>query len=152
MTYLFLKWIHVLAAVVALGTNLTYTIWLLRANHNPESLLFTLRTIKLLDDRVANPAYVVSLITGVGMVFVSGMSFTTPWLLLSLILYVLVVLIGLFGYTPTLARQIRAAENGVGYAAAYTAVARRATILGGIIVGLVIIIVLLMVMKPPLWG
>ncbi len=84
--YLALKWIHVLRAIVALRANITYIIWLTRVNKSPESLIFTLRTIKILDDRIANPAYVLSLLTGLGMVFVSGWSLTTPWLLLSSVL------------------------------------------------------------------
>ena len=110
--YLTLKWIHILAAVVALGTNLTYSIWLTKAHKSPDSLLFTLRNIKILDDRLATPAYVLSLISGVGMVLVSGMSIMTPWLLLSLILYTAVVILGLGGYTPTLNRQIAVVEQG----------------------------------------
>ncbi len=44
------------------------------------------------------------------MVFVSGIPLTTLWIALTLVLYVVVVAIGLFGYTPTLRRQIELAE------------------------------------------
>ena len=64
--YLTLKWIHVLAAVVALGTNLTYSIWLTQIHKSPDSLLFTLRTIKILDGRIANPAYLILLACSAG--------------------------------------------------------------------------------------
>src|SRR3989304_370722 len=57
MPYLLLKWLHVLAAIVAVGSNVTYGIWIARASRSPEALPFTLRGIKLIDDRVANPAY-----------------------------------------------------------------------------------------------
>ncbi|RPI52111.1 MAG: DUF2269 family protein, partial [Chloroflexi bacterium] len=53
------------------------------------------RTVKLLDDRMANPAYILSLITGLAMVFMGEWPLTTPWILLSLVLYVLLVLVGL---------------------------------------------------------
>jgi uncharacterized membrane protein len=106
-----LKWLHVLSAIVAVGANVSYGIWIARASRNPDVLPFTLRSIKLIDDRVANPAYGALLITGLLMVFVVPFSLTTPWLLSALILYVLVVLVGLFGYTPTLRRQIRVLDS-----------------------------------------
>ena len=46
MLYLLLKWVHVLAAVAAVGANLTYGIWLNRASREPPALPFTLRGIK----------------------------------------------------------------------------------------------------------
>lgn len=152
MLYLFLKWIHVLAAIIALGTNITYSVWLARVNRAPESLLFTLRTVKLLDDRIANPAYGVSLITGLAMVLISGMSLTTPWILLSLVLYVLVVFIAFLGYTPTLRHQIELAESVGPESEQYAAMTKRAARLGLILGVLVMAIVYLMVMKPVLWG
>ena len=150
--YLTLKWIHILAAVVALGTNLTYSIWLFNAHKSPDSLLFTLRNIKILDGRMANPAYVLSLISGLGMVFVSGISIMTPWLFLSLILYTAVVILGLGGYSLTLNRQIAVVEQGGALSADYAALARRGQLLGIILGVLVVAIIYLMVTKPPLWG
>jgi uncharacterized membrane protein len=150
--YQALKWIHVLTAIVALGANITYIIWLTQANKSPDSLLFTLRTIKILDDRIANPAYVLSLLTGLGMVFVSGWSLTASWLLLSSVLYTLVVIIGLGGYSRTLNQQILVVESGGAFSVDYAALSRRGQVLGLIIIALVVIIVYLMVVKPPLWG
>ena len=69
MLYLILKWFHILAAIVALGANLTYPLWLVLAQKKPESLVFTLRTVKSMDDWMANPAYVLSFFTGAGMMF-----------------------------------------------------------------------------------
>ena len=152
MTYLTLKWIHVLAAVIALGTNFTYSIWLTRTVNNPDSLLFTLKTIKFMDGKIANPAYVISLLTGLGMVYVANWPLTTPWLLTSIVLYVLVVILGLFGYSPTLKQQIKIAEGGGLFTDAYTAVARRGIMLGIVLGILVVTIIFLMVFKPPLWG
>ncbi len=148
MLFLLLKWVHVLSAIVAVGSNVTYGIWLARASRSPDVLPFTLRTIKLLDDRVANPAYGLLLITGLSMAFVLPLPLTTPWLLAALILYVCVVLLGLFGYTPTLRRQIQALD-GAGFASpSYQALARRGTMLGIALAVLVVVIVFLMVVKP----
>lgn len=152
MLYLIIKWIHVLAAIIALGTNATYGVWLTRANRSPGSLLFTLRTVKLLDDRIANPAYGLSLITGLVMVFIGGWSLATPWISLSIVLYGLVVLIAIFGYTPTLRRQIQLVEDMGADSSEYKAMAQRGKLLGAILGVLVITIVYLMVTKPALWG
>ncbi|MGH2483388.1 MAG: hypothetical protein ACRDE9_02895 [Candidatus Limnocylindria bacterium] len=42
---------------------------------------FVIQTIRLLDSRIANPAYVVVLLTGIGMVLTGAYSFTTGWIL-----------------------------------------------------------------------
>ena len=152
MLYVLLKWLHVLAAIVAVGANLTYGIWIARASRNPEALSFTLRGIKLIDDRVANPAYGLLLVTGLPMVFVVRLPLTTPWLLTGLVLYILVALVGLLGYTPTLRRQIRFLESEGFQSPHYQALARRGTMHGTILAFLVIVIVYLMVVKPGLWG
>lgn len=151
MLYLVLKWLHVLLAITAVGTNITYGLWLTRAYRDPQSLPFTLRGIKFLDDRVANPAYALLLLTGLAMVFFGGLSLTTPWILTALVLYSAVLLLGLFGYTPTLRRQIELVETLGPQSAEYAGVARRGTTLGIIIALLVVAIVFLMVTKPSLW-
>jgi uncharacterized membrane protein len=150
--YLFLKWLHVLAAIVAVGSNITYGIWIRRASHDPEALPFTLRGIKLIDDRLANPAYGLLIVTGLLMVFFVRLPLTTPWLLTALVFYVLVVLVGLLGYTPTLRRQIQLLEGEGSQSPHYQALARRGTMLGMVNAVLVIVIIFLMVVKPGLWG
>jgi len=152
MPYLLLKWLHVLAAIVAVGSNVTYGIWIARASRDPEALPFTLRGVKLIDDRVANPAYGLLLATGLLMVFVVRLPLTTPWLLTALVLYVIVVLVGLWGYTPTLRHQIRMLDSEGFHSPTYQALARRGTILGLVLAVLVIVIVFLMVVKPGLWA
>jgi uncharacterized membrane protein len=152
MLYLLLKWLHVLAAIVAVGANVTYGIWIARASHHPDALPFTLRGIKLIDDRLANPAYGLLLVTGLLMVFTIGLPLTTPWLLTALVLFVLVGLIAGVGYTPTLRRQIELLDSEGAHSSTYQAVARRGTRLGVILAILVIVIVYLMVVKPALWG
>ncbi|HUK55982.1 MAG TPA: DUF2269 family protein [Nitrospiria bacterium] len=152
MAYLLIKWLHVFSAIVAVGANVTYGIWLARAGRNPEALPFTLRGIKLIDDRIANPAYGLLLVTGLAMAFVGGLSLTTPWLLTALVLYVLVALIGLLGYTPTLRRQIEALDREGHESSDYQALARRGGRIGMLLAVLVTVIIFLMVVKPGLWA
>src|SRR5438876_6179354 len=105
--YLILEWLHVLLAIVAVGANATYGVWLARASRDPQVLPFTLRGVKMLDDRVANPAYGLLLVTGLAMAGIGRLSLTTLWILVALVLWVVLVLIGVLGYTPTLREQIR---------------------------------------------
>ena len=150
--YLIVKWIHVLLAVTALGTNITYGLWFTRAAREPEHLAVTLRGIKLLDDRLANPAYGLLLITGGVMVGLGKIPWTTPWLLTSLILYVIAVALAAASYTPTLRRQIAALAAGGANSAEYQQLAARGTRIGILISILIVVIVFMMVTKPTLWG
>ena len=63
-----LKLIHVLAAITAVGANLTYTYWMRYAGQDRDRLIWTMKGIRRLDNFIATPAYVVLLITGVLMV------------------------------------------------------------------------------------
>jgi uncharacterized membrane protein len=152
MLFLWIKWIHVLSAIAAVGANITYGIWIGRASNDPKVLPFVLRNIKLIDDRLANPSYGLLPLTGLTMAFIAPIRLTTPWLLTGLILYVGMGLIAALGYTPTLKRQIQTLEKEGFDSPAYQAIAKRGTQLGILLAVIVVIIVFLMVVKPPLWG
>ena len=150
--YLLLKWFHVLMAITAFGANITYGLWLARADREPQHLAFALRGVKALDDRVANPAYGILLLTGIAMVYLGRIPWTTPWLLASLILYVILVVIAAAGYTPTLRRQIVSLDAGGPKSPEYQALAARGMRLGILLAVIVAVIVFMMVTKPTLWG
>jgi uncharacterized membrane protein len=121
-----LKIVHILAAVVALGSNVTYAFWLRWAGRDRDRLGFALDGIGRLDRTFANPAYILLLLTGVGMV--------------------------LTVYAPTLRRQREEAARDPS-SPAYAAVERRSTLLGVATIAIVVVIVILMVAKPdPLRG
>lgn len=152
MEYLILKWVHVLLAITALGANITYGIWLGRAARDPQHLAFALRGVKILDDRIANPAYGLLLISGVALTIMSGIPFSTPWITAAVVLYVAVLLLTIFGYTPMLRRQVELAEQGATSTPEYGTTSRSATMLGIVMAILVVLITYLMVVKPPLWA
>src|SRR5215472_3062716 len=107
--YLILKWLHVLMAITAVGANITYGVWFALAGREPQLVAFALRGVRLLDNRIANPAYGLLLITGFAMVGAGHIPmFSTPWLLTGLILYVILVVIAAALYTPTLRRGAQA--------------------------------------------
>ena len=152
MLFEILKWFHIVLAIVAVGANATYAVWIQRGTIDKVALPFTLRGIKLIDDRIANPSYLFILLTGLGMVLLADFPLTIPWILLSLILWLLMLLIGFFGYTPTLRKQIEEAEKGGADSDEYKAVAWRGTVLGIVLGVVVLFIIYLMVFKPALWG
>ena len=144
--YLLLKFIHILGAITAVGANITYGVWNARAARDTSHTAFALKGIKFLDDRVANPAYGVVLITGLAMVFVGGLGLKL-WIVLALILFALVVVLAVV-YSISLRNQVRLAESGDITSSEYLALDRRATTFGiGTGVGVALILVM-MVFKP----
>lgn len=148
--YEVIKFFHVLLAIVAVGFNATYGIWLARAAKEPEHEAFTLRGVKLLDDRFANPAYALLLVTGLLMVWVGDLDLTQFWLLAALVLYAVAVGLGLLVYTPTLRQQIAALGSSGAASAEFQTLSKRGTTVGIVLAIDVIVIVFLMVTKPTL--
>jgi uncharacterized membrane protein len=146
--YLLLKYVHVLLAIVAVGFNASYGIWLARAAREPAHLGHVLRGIKILDDRFANPAYALLLVSGLIMTFVAGIPLTTRWILSALVLYAVLLVVGFGVYTPTLRRQIALLESAGPTSAEYLSVASRGRIVGIFLAVVVVVIVFLMVVKP----
>jgi uncharacterized membrane protein len=144
---LLLKVIHVLAAITAVGANLTYTYWMRYAGQDRDRLVWTMNGIRRLDNFIATPAYVVLLITGVLMVVGGVFSFQTGWIIAAIALYVVVVLMGIVFYSPALKRQIAEAEADP-TSTAYAEAARRTNMFGMITTAVVLVIVVLMVAKP----
>ena len=152
MLFSILKWLHILFAIVAVGANVTYAAWLGYAARHPESLSYTLRGIQFIDDRVANRAYGALLGTGLLMLWVGRIPLTVPWLLTALILYLALLLGGIFVYAPAFRRQIALAESAGVTDAGYRQAAASATRIGLVVTLLAVAITFLMVVKPTLWG
>jgi uncharacterized membrane protein len=146
--YLTLKLLHVLLAITALGANLTYGVWIARSKMHPEFATFALRGVKFIDDRIANPSYLLMLPTGAAMVWVAGYSFGTRWIAWAMALWALAVLAAYLGYTPSLAGQIRAIEEDGPSSPRADAFAARANVFTVILAVLIIAILILMVFKP----
>jgi uncharacterized membrane protein len=144
-----LKVIHVLSAIVAVGANLTYAFWLRRAGLDRDRLVFAIGGIRGLDRRVANPAYILLLLTGLGMVATGVFSFGALWLDVALLLYIGVAVLGIAVFAPAVRRQLDEAQADP-TSAAYAAAARRTTVLGWLTTGVAVVIVILMVSKPTL--
>lgn len=150
--YTILRFIHVLLAIVAVGTNATYGVWMALGAREPQSLRTILRGIRVLDSRIANPAYGLLLVTGLAMLYAGNLRVTTPWILSAIVLYVVASALGLRGYSAALRTQIKALDSEGPQSATYRRAADRGRTVGLVFIMLVLIIVLFMVTKPALWG
>ncbi len=149
--FVIVKFFHVLLAIIAVGFNATYGIWLARVAREPvPTQSFVLHGIKRLDDWFANPAYVLLAVTGVTMVFVGELRFTTFWIAGGIVLWAIAVALGFFVYTPMLRNQIGALEKTGPESEDYKRYAGNARFIGILLAVIVVVIVFLMVTKPTL--
>jgi uncharacterized membrane protein len=137
----------VLAAIVAVGTNVTYFVWLSRVRKHAEQAPYVLPGIQALDRWLANPAYVVLPITGIFMVLDADLGFSTFWIATAIGLFVALAVIAGALFSPSLRRQVELAAVGV-ESSAYDQAARRTVVTGVITLVPVALILYLMVLKP----
>jgi uncharacterized membrane protein len=148
--YLVLKFIHVAAAITAVGSNITYGVWNVRAQSDPAQLGFALKGIKFIDDRIANPAYGVLLVTGLVMVFVNRWPITSLWIILALVFFAALAGLAFRVYSPLLRNQIKLVDAGDTTSPEFERLSRRAAVVGPILGFLAILILVMMVFKPTL--
>ena len=144
--YTLLKFVHVLLAITAVGSNITYGVWNALAAREPAHAPFALKGIAFIDRRVANPAYGLLLITGLALVAIGGLR--QGWILAALILFALLIVVAIGFYSRVIRQQIKVLDSeGLG-SAAYKRLDGQATLYGIISLVIVLLIVFLMVVKP----
>jgi uncharacterized membrane protein len=154
--------LHVLGAILGLGTNLTYGLIAATGERaGGAGRTYGLRLIQQLDRRLANPAYVAQLVTGLILVWLLELDILdASWLLVALALYLGVAVVGVTVYAPVVRRQVAlaerleaggAGESDQGVSTEYAQVAQRSNALGIAVTLVVVVIVVLMVVKPSLW-
>jgi len=151
MLYLTLKLVHILLAITAVGFNIAYGIVIGRARKagaDGRELRFALRTVKFMDDYVANPSYVLLPVTGVAMVQLAGYPWALKWIHGSMALLLLLAGLGFGAYSPTLRKQIAALEARGPNDPEFLKLSKRGSMLGGILALIVFVILGLMVFKP----
>lgn len=144
------KFVHVTLAIVAVGFNLSYAIWIVRSMRDPEHLGFVMRTIRWIDARVANPAYGVLLLTGLLMAYLAPYPLTTFWIAAALVLYAAIALLGILVIAPNFRAQLRALETDGAASDVFRRAATRGRAFGLAVSLAVVVIVFLMVTKPTL--
>jgi len=155
-TYLILKWIHIVSSVLLVGTGLGSAFYLFFANRsgNVQAQAVVARLVVRADMWFTTPAGIVQPISGFAMMHLAGFSWTSPWILLSLILYVIAGACWL----PVLWLQWKmaqmaesAAANNTALPAHYWHFARRWEALGYPAFIAMLATYYLMVNKPALW-
>jgi hypothetical protein len=147
--YQVVVFIHVLCAVIAVGANATYVVWLSRGKMQRDQLLFVLRGIKFIDGRVANPAYGLLLLTGIAQVLMSGSTFHQTGLEWAMLLWVVLAALAYGMYSPGLRKQIKMLETGATPDdPVYVKLDGRQNIVGGILFLIALAILALMVFRP----
>jgi uncharacterized membrane protein len=105
MTYLVLKYLHILGATILFGTGLGIAFFLFLAvrSRDVASIAATPRGVVLADFIFTAPAVVAQLVTGTWLAVIAGIPIMTTWIVVSLALYVVVGICWL----PVVAIQIR---------------------------------------------
>ena len=156
-TYLLLKWIHIVSSVLLVGTGLGSAFYLFFANRSGsvQAQAVVARLVVRADTWFTTPAGIIQPVTGVAMASMAGWPLTTPWLALSVGLYVLAGLCWL----PVLWLQWRmaamartAADAGAPLPAPYARYARWWEALGYPAFIAMLAVYYLMVAKPALWA
>ena len=91
MTFLVLKWVHILSAIVLLGTGVGSAFYLYRSNRtgNLHAIRFVLSNVILADWMFTVPPIALLPVTGVWMMRINGATFSDLWIWLSLGLFVI---------------------------------------------------------------
>jgi hypothetical protein len=145
--YTLLTYLHVLLAITALGSNITYGVWNALAAREPAHAPFALRGIAFIDQRVANPAYGGLLVTGLVLVAVGQWGFR-GWVIAALILFALLIVVAIGFYSRVVRQQIQVMETEGLASPAYKRLEGQATTYGIVSLVIALAIVFMMVVKP----
>jgi uncharacterized membrane protein len=145
--FLALKVVHILSAITAVGSNVTSVFWLDRAGLDRDRLIWALEGVRRLDMRIANPAYIVVLLSGIVMVLTGGYRFGQGWIATAIVLYVLTAVFGTLAFAPAVRLQ-RTEAAADPTSAAYARIARRTRWYSWLTTGVIVVIIILMVTKP----
>jgi hypothetical protein len=145
--YTLLKYLHVLLAITAVGSNITYGVWKTLGAREPAHAPFALKGIAFIDNRVANPAYGGLLITGLILLAVGQVGFR-GWVIAALILFALLIVIAVGFYSRVVRQQIQVMDAEGVASAAYKRLDAQAMTYGIVSLVIALLIVFMMVVKP----
>lgn len=157
MTYLILKYIHIISMVLLFGTGLgsAFYKWMADRSGNIAHIAVTNRHVVLADWLFTTPTVFIQPITGLWMVYLLNYPLSTDWIMISLILYIFAGICWL----PVVWIQIRmkklsdhAVADGTELPGEYWSLARTWFWLGVPAFIAMMMVVLLMVFKTTLTG
>jgi uncharacterized membrane protein len=91
VTYLFLKWLHIVSATVLFGTGAGIAFFMWRAHRSGDARIIAAvaREVALADALFTASAVVIQPVTGILLMQVAGYPFTIFWIRASVLLYLL---------------------------------------------------------------
>ncbi|KZN65909.1 hypothetical protein N473_10095 [Pseudoalteromonas luteoviolacea CPMOR-1] len=150
--YFIAKFIHILAAIVVMGTGAGIAFFMFMANrsNNPQAIYITTRHVVLGDWFFTTPAVIIQIVSGLYLMHLLGYSFQSPWFLTVAGLFTFIGLCWL----PVLKIQYRlralaAIDQEQGEVSVeFKHLMRRWTLLGIPAFAAILILLALMVFKP----
>jgi len=153
LTYLVVKWLHILSSTLLFGTGLgsAFYMYFVSRTRNPHAIAVVSRYVVIADWVFTTPAVILQPLTGWYLMHLAGFPFTTPWIAWSLALFALAGA----AWLPVLWMQVRMRDLAVAAAAAnrplperFTRYLRLWTALGVAAFSALIVVFYLMVAKP----
>src|SRR5919204_4820826 len=145
--YVAVKFVHILVAIVAVGSSAGSSFWLRLAMDSPANLPFALRTARFMDHFVTRPGLAVLLLTGLWMAATRG-ALSIFWVRAAIVLVVLVLVLLFTVVGPVHNRLIQAIQS----AGRTSRQAKRLELIFELVGGgaglLILLVVWLMVAKP----
>ena len=91
MTYLVLKYLHIISAILLFGTGLGSAFYKFMADRsgNLQHIAITNKNVVFADWIFTTPTVIFQPISGIWMAHIIGLPLTTPWIMLSIILYII---------------------------------------------------------------
>ena len=155
--YLTLKWLHIISSVLLVGTGLGSAFYMFFTNRsgNVQAQAVVTRLVVRADWWFTTPTVFIQPATGLAMAAMAGLPWSTPWLAVSIALY----LVAGACWLPVVAIQIRMARMaqaahaaGTPLPAQYVRLQRWWEGLGYPAFIAMAVVFALMVNKPALWG
>ena len=153
MTYLVVKWLHILSSTMLFGTGLgsAFYMYFTSRTRNPQVIAVVVRQVVIADWVFTTPTVILQPLTGLYLVHLASFPMTTPWIIWSVGLYLLAGA----AWLPVVWMQMRmrdmavaAAHAGEALPARYWQYLRIWVALGAIAFLSLVVVFFLMVAKP----
>ncbi len=155
MTYLVVKWLHILSSTVLFGTGLgsAFYMFVTSRTRDVPVIAVVVRYVVIADWAFTTPAVILQPLTGLWLVHLAGFELASPWLILSIGLYLLAGA----AWLPVVWMQIRmremaatAVRDRTALPATYWRYLNAWVALGAVAFSALVLVFYLMVAKPAL--
>jgi uncharacterized membrane protein len=154
--FLFWLFLHILAAVIAFGPIFVFPIIGTLVARMPQHLRFAVELNHRIEVRLVLPLALSMFVSGVGLIWTANINvFSTPFLLVGIILYLLATAIAVGILVPNTGRLVRLVEHAPAAGAApgtppsaVMTLIRRNQMFGGVTTVMFLVISFLMIIQP----